>query len=427
MIGVTDYYLIPLGLFLGASPFEVGLLVAIPQLLGAVSLLLAVRAVRMVGSRLGFLVRAASLQALSLVPVALLPLFEIPGRITILILLVTIFRIVGNLIGTVWGSMTSDYLEPEQRGRYFGWRNQITSATGVLSIIFGGLLLYGFRSVSMTSGFVILFFLTALARAASAMLLNRMEDPPFREKPESHFSFYQFIIQFRHSNFVRFVLFAAALTMTTNLSAPYFNIYMLRDLGLNYAAYMLIHLSAVAGSLISFPVWGRHADHYGNAKILKVTSLLIPLVPLLWLLPPSIPLLVVIEIFAGFVWGGFNLCSLNFIYDAVSAEKRVRCLGYFNLINGLAVFLGALLGGILADRLPFLWGSRLYMLFLMSGLLRFASHFLLAGKFREIRASATQVPAHTLLFSVMGIRPLFVSGTRSWNIFFFLKKPPKQS
>jgi MFS family permease len=336
-----------------------------------------------------------------------------------MILLTAAFRILGNLIGTVWGSLASDYLPPEKRGKYFGWRNQITGFAGVMGVVFGGLLLYSFRH-NHVLGFGLLFGVTSLARFLSAFLMSKMQDPPLNESPESNFSFYRFIAQFRKSNFVKFVLYVTAITFATNLSAPYFNVYMLRDLKLNYFFYMVIHLSAVVGSLVSFPVWGRHADHFGNAKILKVTSLLIPAVPALWLLPPSIPALILIEIFAGFVWGGFNLCALNFIYDAVSPEKRVRCLGYFNLINGVGIFAGATLGGLIAEKLPALMGYRLFSLFLISSILRIFSHFLLSKQFKEVRASAKQISGSKLLFSVVGIRPL-LGGTRNWNLFSFIK------
>jgi len=37
MLGITDYYIVPFGLFLGASPPEIGLLVAFPHLIGSVA------------------------------------------------------------------------------------------------------------------------------------------------------------------------------------------------------------------------------------------------------------------------------------------------------------------------------------------------------------------------------------------------------
>jgi MFS family permease len=167
-----------------------------------------------------------------------------------------------------------------------------------------------------------------------------------------------------------------------------------------------VHLSSVITALISFPIWGRHADIVGNARILKITSFVIPLIPILWICAPNFIALALVEMFAGFIWGGFNLCSANFIYDAVSPQKRVRCLGYFNLITGTMVFLGASIGGYLADRLPVLWGNKLFFLFMISAFLRFCSDFFLSPHFQEVRAPLKKVSSSTLFFSVAGIRPI---------------------
>jgi predicted MFS family arabinose efflux permease len=181
---------------------------------------------------------------------------------------------------------------------------------------------------------------------------------------------------------------------------------MLRDLGLGYFLYMVIHLAAAVGSLAAFPIWGRNADVVGNARILKTTGWLIPVIPLLWLVSRDPAYLMLVEFFAGFVWGGFNLCAANFIYDAVTPEKRVRCLGYFNLISGVAIFAGTMIGGFLADRLPPLLGLPLMSLFLLSGLLRFTAMLWPWGRFKEVRESARKVSSRQLFFSVVGIRPL---------------------
>jgi hypothetical protein len=243
-----------------------------------------------------------------------------------------------------------------------------------------------------------------------------MVDLPFKPTTESEFTFLMFLGRFKESNFVKFVLYVSSITFATHLAAPYFSVYLLRDLRFSYLGYMSVHLAAVASGLVAFPIWGKHADVVGNAKILKITSLLIPLIPLLWLVSKRFVYLTGVEFFAGFVWGGFNLCTTNFIYDAVSPEKRVRCLGYFNLINGMAIFGGASLGGFLADRLPLLWGFSFLSLFLLSGLLRFLAHFFLSRHFREVRESARKVSSVRLFFSVVGIRPL-AGLNREWNVF----------
>ncbi len=417
----VDEYLIPLGLCLGATPMDIGFLVAVPHLLGSLSQFFAVRAVELSGSRLKFLVRASLLQALFLIPVLFLPLWVFPSRILVLIAFVTSFRILANLIATVWGGLTSDYLAPEERGKYFGWRSRVTGIAGMATTILGGILLNTFKAFSAAAGFAILFGITAAARFASSGLLARMQDIPEQKNPADQFTFFMFLRAFRRSNFVKFVFYIAAITFATLLAAPYFSVYMLRDLHFSYLTFMFIHMGSLTASLVSFPVWGKHADRLGNARVLKTTSLLIPLIPTLWIFSSNVLYLFTVEVFSGFVWGGFNLCALNFIYDAVSPGKRVRCLGYFGFINGVATFMGAGLGGYLAERLPLLHGSRILSLFAISAVLRFLSHFVLSGQFHEVRSPVQKSSSMELFFSVVGLRPLLDKG-RDWAFFSFLKR-----
>lgn len=423
MQSLFDEYLIPLGLFLGATPMDIGFLVAIPHLLSSFSQFFAIRIIDFLGSRLRFLINATIMQGLILIPIAFFALFSFPTRILALIIFVTAFRILANLIATVWGSLASDYLSPEDRGKYFGWRSRIVGFAGLGAMILGGILLNAFKAFSTRTGFFILFLITVLARLVSAKLMSAMQDISYQQKPEDVFTFFMFLRRFRQSNFVKFVLYATSITFATYLAAPYFSVYMLQDLHFSYLMYMIIHFGGLVSSLVSFPIWGKHADAVGNAKVLKTTSLLIPLIPLLWTFSTNLSYLFCVEIFSGFVWGGFNLCALNFIFDAVSPGKRVRCLGYYSFINGIATFLGASLGGYLAERLPHFSGSRILALFLLSGILRFLCHFVLSKRFHEVRTTTKKVSSVELFFSVVGIRPL-LEKSRDWNILSFLKKSP---
>ncbi len=407
MIGVIDYYLIPFGLFLGATTQQIGLLVALPQLLGAAALLFAVKAVGLMGSRLRFIVRGAALQAALLLPVALLAVAPMPWRIGILIGLIIGYRVLMNLVGAAWGSLMSDYLPPERRGRYFGGRSSLVGLAQVSGMALAGLLLFLTKRPAPALGFLLIFLIAALARAGSAAALARMTDLPLAHAPGQRFTFLAFLRRFQESNFVRFTLYVAGITFVTHLAAPYFSVHMLRNLHFNYLTYMAVNLSALGMSLLAFPIWGRHADVVGNARVLKTTSLLVPLLPLVWIVTANPLLLMINEGISGFIWGGFNLCAANFVYDAVTPEKRVQCLGYFNLINGVAIFGGTTLGGWLAERLPAIHGYSLLTLFGLSGVLRLLVHFLLSRHFEEVRHTARKVSSRQLFFSVVGIQPLW--------------------
>jgi len=406
MQSLADDYSIPLALFLGATHFEIGLLVAVPTLVSSILQLWTSKAVDLIGSRLHCLVSSATGQAVCLLPIAFLPLLIGSWRVSAFILLVTFFRTFGSLISTVWGSLTSDYLPAEERGRYFGWRSRIVGIAGILGTVWGGLLLFSYRGRLQAAGFVILVVVAAFARFLSAGLMARMQDLPAVKKPGDEFTFFMFLRSFRRSNFVKFVFYVASIMFATNLAAPFFSVYMLHDLHFNYLLFMAIRFASVVASLISFPIWGKHADAVGNAKILKLTSFLVPAIPLLWMVSPLPAYLICVEIFSGFVWGGFNLCALNFIYEAVSSGKRIRCLSYFAVINGIAIFLGASAGGLLVEHVPSFHGSAILTIFLISGALRFLSHFILSKKFREVRLAPQKISSLELFFSVTGIRQL---------------------
>jgi len=275
-----------------------------------------------------------------------------------------------------------------------------------------------------------MFMAAGIARLIGTWYMARMIDLPQHRKREDEFTFWMFLRRFKESNFVKYVFYVSGITFATNLSAPYFSVHMLRDLHFSYLSYMVVSLAPVVTGLIAFPIWGRHADSVGNARILKITGLFIPIIPLLWLIPRTPVPLVLVELFSGFVWGGFNLCAINFIYDAVAPAKRVRCLGYFNFINGIAIFAGAAAGAWLVDRLPLTGGLPFLSLFIVSAGARFLANISLARHFKEVRAEARAVSSTDLFFSVVGIRPILgrdqeIVALPSKSAPGFVERPPR--
>lgn len=407
MAGVTDYYATPAALFLGATVQQVGLITALPQLLAALSQFFSVRVIYWVGGRLKLLVRLVFSQAAFLLGIAALPLLDIPHRVELLLVLLVLAAMCGGLAGPAWGSLMSDYVPAKKRGRYFGWRNRTVGMVTVASVIVSGLLLNYFHDISYGTGFLIIFLLASVCRFVSGCFIRRMDEPPHKRDPAADFTFLMFVRRFRESNYLKFVIFTGCFNLATYLSAPFFAVFMLRDLQLSYATYMALQVCASVAGLIALPLWGRHADLVGNARVLRLSSFLTALIPMLWLFSRQPAYLMLVQIFSGFSWAGVTLSAGNFIYDAVTPQKRVRCIAYFNVINGAGLFLGSSLGGYLASRLPALFGHRLLALFALSCLCRLLFYALLSRSFREVRP-AREVSIQELFFSVVGIRRWWV-------------------
>jgi len=405
MAGVIDFYATPLALFLGASVQQVGLIIALPNLMSSLSQFHAVRVIYWVGGRLRLLVRLVFSQASLIFCVAILPWLAISNRAELLLILLILAAVCGGLAGPAWGSLMSDYIPASKRGRYFGWRNRIVGAVTIGSVIASGLLLDWSPPFSDRMGFCILFSAAALARYMSVYFINQMDEPPHRRDPASDFTFFMFIARFKESNFLKFVVFAACLNFASYLAAPFFAVFMLRDLQFSYMTYMAVQVCSTLASFVALPLWGRHADLVGNVRVLRLSSFFAALIPLLWLFSHHPIYLMLVQMWAGFAWSGVTLCTGNFIYDAVTPQKRIRCIAYFNVINGVALFLGSSLGGFLGSRIPPLFGYRLLGLFALSCFCRLSVYLLLSRSFREVRPTH-EVSIQELFFIVVGVRPL---------------------
>lgn len=404
MVGLTADYITPYALALKATVGQIGFLNSLPNLVASLFQLKSADVTEKLGSRKRIINLCVFLHALSWLPIILIPFLFKENRAIVLVLFVTLYASLGGFAVPAWSSLMSDHIPQERRGEYFGWRSKILGFISVVFAFLAGFILNWFKK-DVFVGFLIIFSAAMSCRFISWYFLTRMYEPPLLVPKEAYFNFLDFLRRIRESNFAKFVIFVALLNFSVYLASPFFAVFMLRDLKFNYLVYILVVTTATCASLLTINKWGRHADKIGNVKILKLTSTLIALIPLFWI-PYQHPLyLILVQVFSGFVWAGFNLCASNFIYDAVSPAKRTRCISYFNVLNGVALCSGALLGSYLANRLPHLLGYRILSLFLISTILRLTVALIFSRRIKEVRP-VEKVRSINLFYSVIGLRPL---------------------
>jgi MFS family permease len=405
MQGFTADYFIPYALALKASVGQVGMLTAFSNLTASVFQLRSADISGVLGGRKKTILIFVFLHLIMGLPIIFTPYLFRGFQVWALVIFVTLFNSFNAISGPVWLSLMSDHIPARSRGRYFGWRNKILGMIVTFSIFVSGFILHSFKN-NILRGFLVIFGIAFICRFISWCFLSRMYEVPLKIKKEDYFSFRDFIKGIRTSNFGRFVLFVAGINFSVNLAAPFFSVFMLRDLKFNYITYTFLITTVSLASLLTIDRWGRSADKIGNIKVLRITSLFISSLPLFWIINQNPFYLFFAQVLSGFAWSGFNLCVINFVYDAVSPPKRMRCIAYLNAINGCAIFLGALCGGYLANRLPNLFGFKLLSLFLLASVLRFVVSLVFSGKIKEVRP-VQKVGTYELLSGIVGLRPVF--------------------
>jgi len=403
MQGIAENYINPYALALRASAREIGFLVSVPGLTAAVSQLKTADLTEKIG-RKKIIKAGVFSQVLTWLPIILLPYFFLKNNPAgWLILFVTLYALFGNIAAPAWGSIMAQYVPMSRRGSYFAFRNRIFATVALSSVFLAGFILFFFNRKNLV-GFTVIFSLAMLSRFISWIYLTKYYEPKLRIHPGDYFSFLDFIKKIKESNFVKFVLFISLMSLAVNLASPFFPYYMLRERNFSYLSYTVIILVPTIVTLLSLSRWGKHADVVGNLRVIKSTAMLVPIIPVLWLFSANKLYLVSVQIFAGFLWAGYNLCIVNFIYDAVSPEKRARCLAYFNFLNGLGLFLGATFGGYLLENLPKIFGYQTFALFLISGLTRGIVGAIFLPRIEEVR-KVKEIGNRKLFFSVIGIKP----------------------
>jgi MFS family permease len=222
-------------------------------------------------------------------------------------------------------------------------------------------------------------------------------------------------------------VFVATMNLAAAFSGPYFAVYMLQALRLSYFEYTLISCAMTLTQFLTMLYWGRLADRVGNKRILSFCGWGVSIIPVLWLVSAQPLYLVLLQIYTGFVWAGFNLASASFMFDAVTPPKRGRCAAYQAIVTAVFVFAGALAGGAVAERLPavfdfgfWAWhpASNLLAIFVVSSALRLIAVLCFLDWFREVR-EVEAITNRDLLFRIVRLQP-------AMGATFGLHEPPAE-
>ena len=395
MAGAGEHYLSAYALFLKATTAQISWLAAFPSLLGSFAQLFSAWLANRLGRRKAIILFGVVLQTAMWLPIIWLPYFFPAHAVIILIVCVALYFTGGHLATPVWNSLMGDLVPEKRRGRFFARRTRLMSMTNFLALVGAGLLLYAFEmSNQVRLGFMLVFTLAALARLYSASQLARMHDPEHVTGNIDWPTLHGLWSKLRGSDSVRFTFFFAAMQFAAAIAAPFFVVYMLRDLGFSYLQYMSSTALAVLAQFGSLRMWGRLGDIFGNRLILTVTGSVIPFFPVLWLVSPHFAYVAVLQMLGGLFWAGFSLSASNYLYDTVNPERRATYSAVHNVFTSLAIFAGALLGGFLSLVVPenfmllgksWHWSSSLWGVLVVSSLARGAVALSLAPSLREVR------------------------------------------
>jgi MFS family permease len=408
-IALVDSFAIPAALVLGAEEAWVGVLAGAGQLTAAFGHLLAPRFMARAPSRRALVVWCVRVQAMACFGFALSGLLPSGLALPAALAAYALYSAAGSLGFGPWASWTNDIVPRSGRGRFFALRSRWFGLVSGTVTVSAGLTMRAIWGGTWQVPWEVLALLLGLAGSvrvlASMFLVRQFEPAPRQRFPAEDFTYLQFLRKTGESNFANFTLALAIFTGGAFLTGPFFTKYLLQDLGFSYLATAGFSTVAMVSSMIFVRFWARLADRWGNLLVLRISTLAISFIPLLYLGNGELPMLIAGWVIGGACWGGVGLASFNFVSEAVTPQRRVRCYAYMQATIGIVVACFMFFFGAVAGHLPLLFHHRLQTVFLISVVLRLLPALVLLLLVREVGGIHPRAKALEVFYELPAVRP----------------------
>jgi len=411
MVGAGISFIVAFAVMLGANSIEVGLLSALPALLGAWAQLFSIKILDFYKSRKKLIMAAVFFQAISWIPIMIIPFIIKENSVFWVIIFYTIGTVFGSIGAPAWQSWMKSITPQKIIGKYFGIRNSIIGAIALITMLSAGFTLNFFTQHALLV-YTGIFGVSLIGRMCSNYFFSKISEPePEKEEilPDEKTTFKEFAKDLLKTNFGYFVLFGSLMTFGLSLTGPFLSFYWLNYLGLksNYLLYTIILGSSAVSALLSMPYWGKLIDRYGVRKILKATSYLAISFPILIILVRAPEWIILVEILNGVIFSGFNLALASFIYKFSGESRIMRYASYQAVFFGTSAFLGTIISGFIQSFEFSFWiiNTSFYLVCLISIIVRFISYKSLINKIKEERA-VEYIESKKIVQSILTFTPL---------------------
>ncbi len=347
-------FLTGFALYLGMNELMIGLVASMPFIV-TVFQLPASYLISKTGKRKEISCWAAALARTIWIPIVIVTLVTFSSLSTKLLIILSLLFLSYTFISisyVSWLSWMSDLVPDESRGSFFGTRNMICGAAGmIVLVIFGRLLdtLNGHVLGGLPLGFGITFISAVCLGMLSLHFLSRVPEPGPDNQPAYNFSFSsQIQLPFRQPSFRSFLIFSLLWSFSVYFASPFFTLYFLRDLKFGYGFVATLGMLSSLADLIGMQLWGRISDRAQNKAIIHFAGWVAIFIPLAWVFakPQSVVIPIMLHLAGGGFWAGINLCMNNLLLKISPQENKASFLSIYNIMGGIGAATGPIAGGL---------------------------------------------------------------------------------
>ncbi|NML22034.1 MFS transporter [Pseudoflavitalea sp. G-6-1-2] len=349
-------FLVAFALLLGATNFEIGLMAALPTLTNVFQLA-SIWLVRRYNNRRAISVICSLLARVPLIIIGILPLVAGITTIQPVIFFLFFYYLFASIAGPSWNAWMKDLVPEQLLGTYFAKRARNMQLLNVLLSIslafFIDHIKDHFASYELMV-YAVMFVVAGSVGVIGALVLSKAPEPQSTLTNENIFRL--LARPLKDANFRSLLVFNSAWLFAFNLATPFFNVFMMKTLGLSLSYIIGLTILSQLASISTVRMWGTFSDRYSNKSVLAICTPLYIFVLIAWCFAgiysrflPNIILLAVIFIVSGIATAGINLSLINIGLKLASRNESIVYLSAKNIITSVFASVAPLVGGLLAD------------------------------------------------------------------------------
>jgi MFS family permease len=392
---------------LGASPWQFGLLTAMPFLASLLSLPASVL-IEHTGARKAFFLVGTYANRLLWFAIALLPVWVVsrhgfaaaPHAVTWFLVLTFLMHAGQAVGGPAWVSWMADVVPGRVRGKFFSRRRQWGILPALPAAVFVGWLLdrqSAGGAMNTLHWCAVIFMCAAVFGIADVHLFHYV--PDVERAPRRGPGLLRAMARpLRDRQFLVFGSFTGMMTFSLCFMTQFVALYLVRHLNVTSTqTQLMLVVGPMLAQLVVLGAWGAAADRMGKKPVLIIAGAGLVPVGLGWILvgPSQLWLAYVLLALGAALWTGVEVANLNLVMEmggkaqrgarkdaAAGAEGGTAYVATNTVIINVAGCLGGLAAGLIAQGLkdwswhPFASAKTFTsfdVLFVLSGLLRLLS------------------------------------------------------
>jgi MFS family permease len=341
---------------LGASPFVIGLLAAIP-FLSQVAQLPAIALVERVRQRRRITVILATLSRAIILSLAFLPFVHDQAvQLALLLGAQLLITLLGSAAGCSFNSWLHQLLAGQDLGEFFSRRLFWSTVLASLGALFAGYVVEYWPAAEKLQAYSVVFAAAGVAGMISSWYLARVPEPVMERTGPPQPVIGMLRGPLLDPGFRSVIVFMGSWNLASNLAAPFLTVYLLRQMGFQLGTVTTLWVASQVANALTMLLWGRLSDRLSNKAILAVALpayfgclMALPFTALPKMHVLTLPLLYVIHLIMGAAAGGITLATGNLSLKLAKHSQATAYLASVSLVGSLAAGLAAILGGALAD------------------------------------------------------------------------------